>query len=204
MILRLRRLFDGPRSALAVDCELLPLPGPWPAGVTLSKHSLDGDEGRSEIGDLLDRFKYAGERRLAGPLARALATALREMPAFGGIDFIVHAPATTRRLRVPPTRDLARRLAKEMRVRCLLNFIACTRALAHQKDLFHPEEKRQNVHGAFRVCRAEFITKRKLLLIDDVFDSGATLEEIWRVLMHAGAREVTVATITKTRYRRDR
>jgi len=204
MIARLRRLFNEPRPALAVECEPVILPGPWAAGSALSKHSLDGDEGRTDMGDLLDRFKYAGERRLARPLSQALARAARGAAGFDGIDLILHVPATTRRLRVPPTCDLARCLARDLRVRFLPNLIACTRPLAHQKDIFHGEEKRANVQGAFRVRRAEFIVGRKLLLVDDVFDSGATLEEVWRVVMRAGAREAVVATITKTRYRRDR
>jgi len=54
------------------------------------------------------------------------------------------------------------------------------------------------------VRRAEFVEGKKLLLVDDVFDSGATLQEVWRMLMRSGAREVVVATITRTRYWRDR
>jgi len=183
--------------------DVVSLSGLWPAGLALSKHSLDGDEGRTAVGDLLDRFKYGGERRLARPLAEALAGALHDASGFGAIDFIVHVPATTERYRMPPTYDLARALAKELRVRCLPNLIARTRRLAHQKDLFRLEEKTANVRGAFRVRRAEFVRGKKLLLIDDVYDSGATLEEVWRTLMQAGAREVVVAAVTKTRYRRD-
>jgi len=200
-------MFTQHRSQLSgiVDAaEPIPLPGPWPAGLALSMHSLDGDEGLTVVGDLLGHFKYAGERRLARPLAEALAAVLRDQPGFDANGLILHVPATTQRLRVPPTCDLARALAEAMRVRCLPNFLACTRQLAHQKEIVRLEEKTANVQGAFRVRRAEFIRGKKLLLIDDVFDSGATLEECWRMLMQAGAREVVVATITKTRYRRDR
>jgi ATP-dependent DNA helicase RecQ len=200
MIARLRRLLNGPEPALRVEGGPVILPGPWPAGIALSRHSLDGDEGRTDVGDLLGRFKYAGERRLARPLAEALALVLRRTGGFDGIDLILHVPATTRRLRVPPTCDLGRHLAKELRVGFLPGIIDCTCVLAHQKDIVHSEGKRANVEGAFRVRRTEFIGNRKLLLVDDVFDSGATLEEIWRVLMQAGAQEVVVATITKTRW----
>ena len=37
-----------------------------------------------------------------------------------------------------------------------------------------------------------------LLVVDDLFDSGATLEEITRVLAHAGAASVCVLTLTRT------
>jgi predicted amidophosphoribosyltransferase len=226
-----RPLFRGPLQLTPADALGLavfgpvPLPGPWPAGLALSPHSREGDEGRTAVGDLLDRFKYGGERALARPLAQALAAALTgrgaghrapgagvvndaptghtDTSTFQQVEVIVHVPATTARLRVPPTCDLARALAREMRVRCLPHFLACTRKLAHQKDLSRFEDKRQNVRAAFQVRRADFITGKKLLLLDDVYDSGATLEEVWRVLMQAGAGEVVVAAITKTRYRRD-
>lgn len=200
----LRRFLMTSPTDTAGLADVQPLPGPWPAGIALSRHSLDGDQGRTAVGDLLDRFKYAGERRLARTLVSALARALRETPGFGHIDVILHVPATTQRLRVPPTCDLARALGKEMRIRCLPDLIACTRLVTHQKDIARVEEKAVNVRGAFRVRRAEFVEGKKLLLVDDVFDSGATLQEVWRMLMRAGAREVVVATITRTRYWRDR
>ncbi len=203
MLTRLRQMLS-PTSAVAIEADSVPLPGPWPAGLALSLHSLESDQGRTLVGDLLDRFKYGGERRLARPLAVALAATLGADGRFGEVDLIVHVPATTQRLRVPPTCDLACALARALRLRCLPGFIICTRRLAHQKDLYRLEEKVANVQGAFGVRRAGLIKERKLLLIDDVYDSGATLEECWRALTQAGAREVMVAAITKTRYRRER
>jgi len=203
VIIRLRQLLS-PAPAVPIEADPVSLPGPWPAGLALSMHSLESDQGRTLVGDLLDRFKYGGERRLARPLAEALAAALGGNGRFGDVDFVVHVPATTQRLRVPPTCDLACALARAMRLRCLPGFIVCTRRLAHQKDLHRMEEKAANVQGAFGIRRAGFIKGKKLLLIDDVYDSGATLEECRRALMQAGAREVVVAAITKTRYRRER
>jgi len=75
--------------------------------------------------------------------------------------------------------------------------------MAAQKDLTRWQEKRENVEGAFRVRRADLVRGKRVLLVDDVYDSGATLEECWRVLDEAGAADVAVATVTKTRYRRD-
>ena len=41
-----------------------------------------------------------------------------------------------------------------------------------------------------------------MLIVDDVYDSGATLEEAWRVVKEAGAAEIVVGAVTKTRYQR--
>jgi len=179
------------------------LPGPWPAGMALAMHSREEREGRTATADLLDRFKYAGERTLAPLLGRALAEAVRSRPGFEQVEAVVHVPATTRRPRVEPACDLAREVAKALRVRCLPGLVARTREMEHQKDIVRWAEKTENVRGAFRVRRPEFLRGRKLLLVDDVYDSGATLEEAWRTVMQAGAREVVVAAITRTRYRRE-
>ena len=202
---RLGRWLRGGRAregeGLGEVPEPVALTGPWRAGVAVSMHS--GEEGLTPAGELLDRFKYGGERRLAPTLGRALAEVVRSRPEFDGVQAVVHVPATRRRRRAEPTCDLARAAARALRARCLPGLIACVRPAAAQKDLFRWAEKVENVRGAFRVRRAEFVKGRRLLLVDDVYDSGATLEEVWRVLMEAGAAEVLVATVTKTHYRRE-
>jgi predicted amidophosphoribosyltransferase len=63
-------------------------------------------------------------------------------------------------------------------------------------------EKRENVRGAFRARRPELVTGRWALIVDDVYDSGATLEETWRAVREAGAAEIAVAAVTRTRFQR--
>lgn len=57
-------------------------------------------------------------------------------------------------------------------------------------------QKRANVAGAFAV-RGDVRGKR-LLVLDDLYDSGATLEEVTRVLRRAGAARLCVLTLTRT------
>ena len=51
-------------------------------------------------------------------------------------------------------------------------------------------ERKENVKDAFGILNAKKITSRKILLVDDVFTTGSTMEECARTLKHAGAREV--------------
>ena len=60
------------------------------------------------------------------------------------------------------------------------------------------EERRQNVRGAFEADPKKSLKGRRVLLVDDVYTSGATVNECSRVLMRAGAREVTVLTLART------
>jgi ATP-dependent DNA helicase RecQ len=57
-------------------------------------------------------------------------------------------------------------------------------------------QKRDNVAGAFALNNV--INGKNILLIDDLFDSGATLEEITKVLLRSKAARVNVLTLTRT------
>lgn len=52
------------------------------------------------------------------------------------------------------------------------------------------EERKENIEGAFWVKNPEKILQKKILLLDDVFTSGSTLEEGARLLKEAGAKEI--------------
>ena len=58
-------------------------------------------------------------------------------------------------------------------------------------------QRRENVRGAFAVRKAAEIRDRRVVLIDDVYTTGTTLNECARVLRKAGAREVIVATVAR-------
>ncbi len=181
--------------------EPVALPGPWKHGLALGMHSEPDADERTVAGDLLGRFKYAGQRNAGRVIAKLLAEAIEEEVGGNLPEMVVHVPGRRRFGRFEPTMDLAGALAKELRIRFLPRFLAYRRGVSAQKDLESWGEKRENVRGAFRVRREEFVRGRRVLLIDDVYDSGATLEECHRVLMEAGAREVMVAAVTKTRFR---
>lgn len=52
------------------------------------------------------------------------------------------------------------------------------------------EERRQNIKGAFKVTRPESIAEKRILLVDDIFTSGTTMDECAKVLKRVGCKEV--------------
>jgi len=76
------------------------------------------------------------------------------------------------------------------------NCLVKTRPTQPQKEMNTLAQKRANVAGAFTVQGK--VTGERILLVDDLHDSGATLEEITRLLQRRGARQVNALTWTRT------
>jgi ComF family protein len=63
----------------------------------------------------------------------------------------------------------------------------------------NPKERRDNVHRAFAVPRPQEVKGMNVLLVDDLFTTGATVRECARVLRRAGARRVEVLTVARVK-----
>ncbi len=63
---------------------------------------------------------------------------------------------------------------------------------------FPEEERRKNVRGVFSLNPEKWIRGKTLLLVDDVYTSGATVNECNRTLIRSGAKEVYVLTLART------
>ena len=183
------------------DVAPVELPGPWSIGLALGMHSDGGPDSsaRTEIGEVVAQFKYGGERHLVRRLAQALAHVLRPHLDDGHIDVVTHVP-TSRRNSYEPACELAIAVARALRLRALPRLLRPIRAVRPQKDLTTLWEKKQNVEGAFAVRRPSLVRGNAVLLVDDIYDSGATLAEAWRALREAGSEEIVVAALTRTRY----
>jgi len=75
-----------------------------------------------------------------------------------------------------------------------LETLARVRYTAPQVGL-NPKQRRDNVHRAFAVPRPEEVKGKKVLLVDDLYTTGATVRECARVLKRAGAKRVEVLTV---------
>ena len=146
---------------------------------------------------LLLRFKH-GDRTSAAPsFARWLARAGAELLA--DTDLIVPVPLHRWRLwrrRYNQAALLAQALAKIAQVPCLPDALDRVRATPSQGTLGRAR-RRRNVQGAFRLGRSDRVTGRRILLIDDVLTTGATVDECARVLIRGGAAAVDVLTVAR-------
>jgi ComF family protein len=144
---------------------------------------------------LIHLFKYAKVESLALPLSRLL---LRAMPIDERFDLVIAMPMHWRK-RWERGFNQAELLAKPVAKRCRLklsNNLRRKRYTKAQAGLTEPQ-RRENLKDSFCVRSAHQIAGKRILLVDDVFTTGATLRSAAEVLKGAGAIHVTALTLAR-------
>lgn len=176
----------------------VPLKGPWDLGFALDFHSrFQNDErSRTELGELTYRYKYGREKQLVEVLSTRLADFIIKNAPFREVDGIACIPSTWKGREYDPVPLLASHVAQKIGLPFLSDALEKVRYTDPQKEPRTLAAKQRNILSAFMV-RGNVKDKR-ILLLDDLYDSGATLQEATRVLKIAGAKEVLVLVLTKT------
>lgn len=131
-----------------------------------------------KVQNILHRIKYKSDKALAHFVGEQMAKALLNSTRFKDIDFIIPVPLHPKKLRkrgfnqseliangiaelleIPVRTDLIKRVTK-----------TSTQTKKSRIQRWH------NVKDVFEVCKAEELENKRILLIDDVITTGATLE----------------------------
>jgi ComF family protein len=148
---------------------------------------------------VVHRFKYGRKVSLGKPLGRLMAGGCREFLNDCGIELIIPVPLHPKRLRWRGFNQsvlLARQVSRAYALPIDAFILIRDKETLPQTQLSE-EERRKNVRGAFSVRAPGVLKAKTILLVDDVYTSGATLNECSRVLTRAGARKVHVLTLAR-------
>jgi ComF family protein len=148
----------------------------------------------------LHALKYAGERRLAKPLGEAVAA--RWAGSGGRGDLLVPVPvhASRRRERGYDQAELIAAAAGQALRMPMAPAVVRTRATTAQYRLDR-RHRAANVSTAFAVARGAepIVAGRRVVLVDDVVTTGATLAATAHALLAAGALSVAAVTVARER-----
>jgi ComF family protein len=155
-----------------------------------------GDEESAAVPSMIRRHKYGRDQSLT----HALAECLEPMPlADNDYDLVIPVPLHLNRLRWRGFNQaaligtaVARRIARPLDVRTLVRTRATPAQTAQDR-----RARLRNVHDAFAVERPARVANRRVLLVDDVMTTGATVDECARTLLAAGARRVDVLALAR-------
>ena len=147
--------------------------------------------------ELVHALKYRGMTALAAPMASLLAQAVRSHGLAADVVVAVPLSGLRRRLRgYNQAEALARALGRELGLPVSGRALERRRHTPPQARSADAEARRRNVVGAFR-CRERAIAGRRVLLVDDVATTGATLDACAAALKAAGARSVWGLTFAR-------
>lgn len=149
--------------------------------------------------DLVHGLKYRDRLELAAWMARWMARAGAEVVA--DAEAVVPVPLHVRRLwwrRYNQSALLGRTVADAAGKPLLANILRRIRATEQQVGL-SPDMRDRNVRGAFQVPTADkaSVAGRRVLLVDDVYTTGATAKACTRALLRAGAVAVDVLVFAR-------
>lgn len=196
-----KQKIDAPYCTVC-GIPFLNAPGPLHACGECGKTPRPFKEARSAlvyaegVDSAVKAFKYGGSTILAGSLGHFMHGALSLFSA--APEVIVPVPLHKKRLRKRGFNQsllLARELNRKLSIELDYLSLRRVRDTEQQTRLAHAEREK-NVAGAFEVSDKNRFRDRRVLLVDDVFTTGATILECSRVLKRAGA-EVYAITLAR-------
>ncbi len=150
---------------------------------------------KGSVAEAVQALKYSGISGLAVPLGNLI---YERLGPFRGFHFVVPVPLHKKRLkqrRFNQSLLMARVVAKAAGL--TLDYKSLRRVVhTGPQTGLKREERQKNVRRAFELTGAERFMDKKVLLIDDVYTTGATVKECARLLQRAGA-SVFVATLAR-------
>ena len=160
-----------------------------------SLYSTSGSD-PSPLANALHRYKYGRDVTLAPVLAHLVSRRCSHMPEY---DLMIPVPLHSSRLRwrgFNQSLHLANHLAATWRMPVDPFVLRRCRSTPPQVGL-DERARRRNVRGAFTVADKASVKGRAVLLVDDVFTTGATVNECAATLRRAGARCVDVVVLAR-------
>lgn len=150
--------------------------------------------GFSNVGEALHRSKYVTKENFPDFLLKLALKAFRKKFNQEKFDYIAYVPPTSSGDLV---RNFAIRLSQILKTPITHELIKA-RQTKEQKLFENGYLKSDNVKSAFSFTAPELLQGKSILLIDDIFDSGATIKELGKLFTKFGAAKIAPLVIART------
>jgi ComF family protein len=154
---------------------------------------------RGPLREMVLRSKRATEETLTLSLGALLGRRLHRLPELRSVDMVINTPMHwKRRLQrgISTTELLLTGILSQLNLSPASGLLRCTRATAKQ-GMLSSSQRQRNVSRAFHITAPRRVRDQHLLVVDDVMTSGATLNEIARILHRAGARRISNVVLAR-------
>jgi ComF family protein len=141
-------------------------------------------------------FKFMGRKYLGVKMGSMMADIVQNEPGFWPLDLIIPVPISKGNLQqrgFNQTEVLGAQIAHDLKLKSDADTLVRIKETPSQRELSR-EEREKNLLFAFDIKDKTKISRKNILLVDDVYTTGSTTRECARVLLEAGAERVCVIT----------
>ncbi len=189
--------------------------GHWKEGWAMDLHTISSMPIRDEMGNVvkwdnkrppiaeeLYQLKYCGDRSGVDNIAKSVADFIAKKKGEWNIDLIIPVPPSDRKRAYQPVMELANIIGKLSNLLIDTTTLKKNEATPQLKTIDDPEARREILKDAFSTD-TNSLSGKNVLIFDDLYRSGETLNAIVDVLLKQGnANNVYVLTVTKTRVKK--
>lgn len=182
--------------------------GKWDEGFSLDAQTLSStflgyneyghpmfDTARTAVGESLYKLKYGQDREQLAEIVVTVEAFLKDKSLV--FDSLVAVPPSRFR-KIQPVLEIASELSKKLAVTFESTAVKKIRATPELKNVSDAKERAEALTGAFEID-AEKVKGKRILLIDDLYQTGASLNAVSEALKKAGALSVFALTLTRAR-----
>ena len=183
--------------------------GNWDLGYSLDKHKIKSvfkghsletgrplfDTLRTDAGEALFQLKYRSDLTQIKPIAEQIKESI--VGYFPTASIVIPVPPSRNRV-TQPVHEIAKNLASSLQLYYTENLISKNNNAPQMKDLETKEEKIKALSGAFSINDILNNGKFDIIIVDDLYDTGTSLEAITSILRgYAKIGNIFVATVTR-------
>lgn len=153
----------------------------------------------SLIKEAIHKLKYEFVKDLARPISTPIIEFLKQF-SFDSDFLIVPIPLHGSRKRwrgFNQAEEIAREISEKIKISVISENLLRVKKTLPQVEMNGHQKRLDNIKNAFDIKNPEIFHNKKILLIDDVYTSGATMEECANVLKNAGAKEIWGIVVAK-------
>lgn len=186
--------------------------GDWDKGFAYDVHTLDSvylgpdefghkrfETTRSIMGELVYKLKYKNDKSVT----KNIVDLLDKYKGIAKYDAIIPAPHSKQNRPYQPVDEIAIELGKRRNVDVLIGFLEKKEGPKELKDITNLEDRIQELKEVTFISSEKNISGQKVLLLDDLYRSGATLSVSTALLYEqAKVSGVSILTMTKTKSNR--
>ncbi len=184
--------------------------GKWTDGFALDYHTVSSeyigddeyghpqyDTKRTELGELLYRLKYHHDQSVAEMIVRATVDFVTSEA--WRVDLVIPVPPSRKR-KFQPVIALAEQVAERLQKPFSDSAVTKVKDIPELKNIYDYNERTKLLARAFRVNSE--VKGRNMLLFDDLYRSGATMNAVCSQITAAGSAKVFALALTMTRSKR--